>query len=71
MLMLRFGTIPMINKPTRNVSRHTATAVDHVFTNSTMGNTKIKTTIVKAYISDHFPIIFATKNKLDGEIQCQ
>ena len=59
--------IPTINKPTR-VTRHTATAIDHVFTNTIMGNIEIKAAIVKADISDHFPIIFATKNKIDAEI---
>ena len=29
---------------------------------------EIKAAIVKADISDHFPIIFATKNKIDAEI---
>ena len=32
-LMFRFRMIPTINKPTR-VTRHTATAIDHVFTNT-------------------------------------
>ena len=59
--------IPTINKPTR-VTRHTATAIDHVFTNTIMGNIEIKAAIVKTDISDHFPIIFATKNKIDAEI---
>ena len=66
-LMFRFGMIPTINKPTR-VTRHTATAIDHVFTNTIMGNIEIKAAIVKTDISDHFPIIFATKNKIDAEI---
>ena len=65
-LMFRFGMIPTINKPTR-VTRHTATAIDHVFRNTIMGNTKSETAIVKIYILDHFPIIFATKNKIDAE----
>ena len=50
--MFRFGMIPTINKPTR-VTRHTATAIDHVFTNTIMGNIEIKTAIVKTDISDH------------------
>ena len=66
-LMFRFGMIPTINKPTR-VTRHTATAIDHVFTNTIMGNIEIKAAIVKTDILDHFPIIFATKNKIDAEI---
>ena len=69
--MFRFGMIPTINEPTR-VTTHTATAIDHVFTNAIMDNIQIKTATVKTYISDHFPIIFATKNKIDAEIieQC-
>ena len=59
--MFRFGTIPTINKP-RRVTRRTATAVNHVFANAIMENREIKTTIVKTYISDHFLIVFATKN---------
>ena len=53
----------MINKPTR-LTRHTATAIDHVFTNTIKDNMEIKI--------DHFPIIFATKSKIDAEIpeQC-
>ena len=69
-LMFRFGMIPTINKPTR-VTRHTATAIDHVFTNTIMDNIEIKTAIVKTDISYHFPIIFVTKNKIDAEIMEQ
>ena len=61
-LMFRFGMIPTMNKPTR-VKRHTATTIGHVFTNTIMDNIEIKTAIVKADISDHFPIIFATKKQ--------
>ena len=66
-LMFRFGMISTINKPTR-VTRYAATAIDHVLTNTIMENIEIKTAIVKLDISDHFPIIFATKNKIDAEI---
>ena len=66
-LMFQFGMIPTINKPTR-VTRHTATVTDHVFTNTIMGNIEIKAATVKADISDHFPIIFATKNKIGAGI---
>ena len=59
--------IPTISKPTR-LTRHTVTATDHVFTNTIMGNIEIKAAIVKTDILDHFPIIFATKNKIDAEI---
>ena len=40
-LMFRFGMIPTINKTT-HVTRHTATAINHVFTNTIMGNIEIK-----------------------------
>ena len=66
-LMFRFGIIAKINKLTP-VTRHTATAIDRVFTNTIIDNIEIKTAIVKTDISDHFPIIFATKNKIDAEI---
>ena len=65
--MFRFGMIPAINKPKR-VTRHFATAIDHAFTNTIMGNIEIKTAIVKTDILDHSPIIFGTKNKIDNEI---
>ena len=65
-LMFRFRMIPMINKPT-HVTWHTATVIDHVFPNTIMDNIKSKTAIVNTYISDRFPIIFATKNKIDLE----
>ena len=52
--MFRFGMIPTRNKPTRqHITRHIATAIHHVFTNSIMGNMEIKTAIVKTDISDH------------------
>ena len=54
--------IPTIDKPTQ-VTRHTATAIDHVFTNTITDNIEIKTAIVKKNISDHFSVIFATKTK--------
>ena len=56
-----------INKVTR-VTRHSTTAIDHVFTNTIIGNIEIKTAIVKTDISDHFLIIVATKNKIDTGI---
>ena len=69
-LMFRFGLIPTINKPTC-VTRHIATPIDHVFTNTIKDNIEIKTAILKTDISDYFPIIFATKNKIDAEIPGQ
>ena len=46
--------IPTINKPTR-VTRKTATAIDHILTNSFI-DTTIKTGIIKSDVSDHFLI---------------
>ena len=61
-LMFRFGMIPTINKPTR-VTRCTATAIDHVFTNTIMDNIEIKTAIVKTDISDIFLSSLLQKTK--------
>ena len=49
-LMFRCGMVPAIDKPTR-VTRYTATATDHMFTNSII-NTAIKSAIIKEDISD-------------------
>ena len=51
--------IPTVNKPTR-VTRNTATATDHIITNSVI-NAEFKTGIIKTDISDHFPIFFIVK----------
>ena len=50
--------IPLINKPTR-VTRTSATAIDHIITNAFINKT-IETGIIKADISDHFPIFLIT-----------
>ena len=62
-LMFCCGMVPAINKPTR-VTRYTATVIDHIFTNSII-NTKIKSAIIKVDISDHFPILFVAKVKVN------
>ena len=46
--------ISTINKPTR-VTKKTATAIDHIITNSFVENI-FKTAIIKSDVSDHFPI---------------
>ena len=66
-LMFRFGIIPTLNKPTP-VTKHTAAAIDYVFTNIIIDNIEIKTAIVKTVISAHFPIISTAKTKIDTEI---
>ena len=53
-LIYQNGMIPTINKPTR-VTKKTATAIDHIITNSFVENT-YKTAIIKSDVSDHFPI---------------
>ena len=60
--------IPTINKPTR-VTRTTATAIDHILTNSFIDR-NFKTAIFKSDISDHFPICFiipSTKLKIENK----
>ena len=60
------GMIPTINKPTR-VKRKTATAIDHILTNSFI-DTTIKTGIIKSDVSDHFPIcLFIPSEKISAE----
>ena len=49
----------------------TTTGIDHVFTNATVENIEINAAIVKRYICNHFPIIFATKTKTDVKISEQ
>ena len=61
--------VPVINKLTR-VTGYTATAIDHMFTNSVI-NTEIKSAITKADISDHFPILFVAKVKVDVNIETE
>ena len=63
------GMVPAVNKPTR-VTRYTATVIDHIFTNS-VTNTEIKSAIIKADISDHFPIPFVAKINLDVSIRTE
>ena len=50
--------IPTINKPTR-VTRNTATAIDHIITNTVISGIQHRSGIIKTDISDHFPIVFA------------
>ena len=64
-IIYRNDMIPTINKPTR-VTRTTATAIDHILTNS-FADRNFKTAIFKSDVSDHFPICFiirSTKPKI-------
>ena len=66
-----YGFVPFINKPTR-VTKNTATAVDHIITNSLLLET-INTGILKLDISDHFPIFLIPKKEKnmrpEGKVQ--
>ena len=67
-LMFRHGLIPTVNKPTR-VTKNTATAIDHIITNSelkTIINAEFKTCIIKTDISDCFPIFVVFKSVVDN-----
>ena len=57
--MFRFRMIPTNNKPTL-VTRQTASAIDHIITNSIMC-TGFKSGIIKTDISDHFPVFVCYK----------
>ena len=56
--MFQYNVIPIINKPTR-VTRNTATAIDHIITNTVISGIQHRSGIIKTDISDHFPIVFA------------
>ena len=51
-LTFEYGFVPVINKPTR-VTKNTATAIDHIITNSLLHRT-INTGIIKHDISGYF-----------------
>ena len=68
-LMLCCGMVPVINRPTW-VTRYTATAIDHMFTNAII-NTEIKWAIIRADISDHFLILFVAKVNVDVNIETE
>ena len=61
--------IPRINEPTR-ATRYTSTLIYHMITNYII-NTKIKLAIIKADISDLFPILFVTKLNVDVNIKTE
>ena len=68
-IIYRNGMTPTINKPTR-VTRTTATAIDHILTNS-FNDRNFKTAIFKSDVSDNFPICFiirSTKPKIENKI---
>ena len=61
--------IPRINEPTR-ATRYTPTLIYHMITNYII-NTKIKLAIIKADISDLFPILFVTTLNVDVNIKTE
>ena len=60
-LPFRFGMAPPSKKPAR-VTKNTITARDHIITNSIL-RCDFKTGIIKANLSDHYPIMLAFKSK--------
>ena len=60
-LIFEYGLVPVINKPTR-VTKNTATAIDHIITNSLLHRT-INTGIIQLDISDHFPIFLIAETE--------
>ena len=63
-LIFQHGLIPVINKPTR-VTRKSATAIDHIITNS-ISLSNITTGIIKTDMTDHMPIfLINSKNNID------
>ena len=61
--MFGHGLIATVNKPTR-VTRNTATAIEHIITNSVI-NAEFKRGIIKTDLYDHFPIFFIFKCVVD------
>ena len=59
-LMYQRNLIPTINKPTR-VGKNSATAIYHIITGYVL-TCDFKTAILKADLTDHFPIVIALKN---------
>ena len=56
--MFQYNMISTINKPIR-LTRNTATAIDHIITNTVISGIQHRSGIIKTDISDHFPIVFA------------
>ena len=56
--MFQYNMIPTINRPTR-VTRNTATAIDHIITNTVISGIQHRSDIIKTDISNHFPFVFA------------
>ena len=60
-LLFQHNLIPIIDKPTR-ITKTTATATDHIMTNSFIFiETELTTDIIKSDVSDHFPIFLISQ----------
>ena len=59
-LIFQSGFLPLIQRATR-VTRTTATAIDHIITDAILEST-MHSGIIKANISDHFPIFAILEN---------
>ena len=59
-LIFQSGFLPLIQRAAR-VMRTTATAIDHIITDAILESTT-HSGIVKANISDHFPIFIISEN---------
>ena len=58
---LSLGFVPLIDKSAR-ICKSSATIIDNTLTNYVFNN-KLKKSIIKSDISDHFPIIFAIQTE--------
>ena len=61
-LVFENGIFPVINRPTR-VAWASATAIDHILTNTIMDQ-ELQNGIIKLDISDHFPIFTILNSKM-------
>ena len=58
--------IRTINKPTR-VTRNTATVIDNIITKTVISGIQHRPSIIKADVSDHFPVVFTLNTCEKGE----
>ena len=59
-MIFQSGFLPLVQRATR-VTRTTATAIDHIITDAILEST-MHSGIIKANISDHFPIFAILEN---------
>ena len=63
-LIFQSGFLPVIQRATR-VTRTTATAIDHIITDTILEST-MHSGIIKANMSDHFPIFTILENSCNN-----